>query len=410
MFIFILLGIPSRLSFLFFIIPTLLVFILLRIYREFIKELRKITQSLFSLDLNYIEIICFIFLTIEIIFLFSFWFIEPVHYWDTLCFWDGKAKYIFFEGDFSFIDWEIPNLDYPLLVSLNLTYIYSILGQYHYFSKICFIFFFLFLILFLYSSLKSLGLSRTYTFLFITLISLVPKIFDLSRTAYGDMPLTFFYTISTILLYCFFKTKKSVYVLLSYILMGFMAWTKNEGLALLVINTFVFLLYNIILGAKKEIPLKSSLKNLGLFFPGYLIYLPWFVFARVHRFKDDYTSNLSELFDLNQVFNDLTEIFFYITHSSLTLFIVWIAFISIFLLNIRGIFNKESAFLILMIIFHFLVYLAIYIISPFNLTWHLRTSLSRELSHIIPIFGFLDGILIINIEENSDFLFKKDSK
>ena len=45
---------------------------------------------------------------------------------------------------------------------------------------------------------------------------------------------------------------------------------------------------------------------------------------------------------------------------------------------------------------HFLVYIVIYLITPFPLEWQLFFSLNRELLHLTPICGFVIGILLVN--------------
>jgi hypothetical protein len=183
--------------------------------------------------------------------------------------------------------------------------------------------------------------------------------------------------------------------------MGFMAWTKNEGLALFFINSLIFILFNFFNLIEKQTKIKVVLKNISFTSIGILIYIPWFLFLKFYNLTNQYTSHLSNLFDLSKLIEDLEIIFNFVAHSPLTFFIFWISFSGVLIINYKALLEKETFTLFLMITFHLLLYLIIYIITPFELIWHLKTSFYREILHAMPICSFLMGIVIIEIEENS---------
>ena len=398
MFIFILLGVHARLSFIPIIVITIIFFIKLKIFKNLKTDLKTIVLSIKNSKFNLIEYSCIIILATEIVIIFCYWFIYPIYRWDAIAIWDAKAKYLFFDGNLDFLSWHIPNEDYPLLVPLNLTFFYSIFFQYHYFSKILFTFFFIFLILFIFSSLRFFKLNRTYSLLIVILIGSFPSVFEHATIAYADLTLTFFYTISIILLFYYFKTKETTFLFYSAFFMGFMAWTKNEGIGLLAVNLGIFIIYNTFILLKKNIRFKKYIINLLiiLIIP-FSIYLPWFLTGIIYELPSDtYTSHLIDLFSIEKSIQDLDIIFKFITTTLNISLIFWILFLLMLIINYDSILKEEVFFLILLIIFHFLLYIGIYIITPFNLEWHLQTSFEREILHLIPICGFLNGMVLSN--------------
>lgn len=410
MFIFILLGVHARLSFIPILIIITILFIKYRVFKKLRTDLHKIILSFKNIKFNRIEFVCIIFIIVELIFIFLYWLIYPVHSWDATCIWDAKAKFLFFEGNLDFLSWYMPHPDYPLLVPLNLTFYYSIYFQYHYFSKILFVFFFIFLILAIYSSLRFFKLNRTYSILISTLIASVSDIFLHATIAYADLALTFFYTISIILLFYYFKTKKIVFVIYSALFMGFMAWTKMEGLGLLFVNFGLVLIYNTFMLFKREIDFKKYITSIATIpIIAFMIYLPWFLTCIAYDFSSNYIANFKQIYDIEQSFLDLKIIFNYMSNLSFLFSIFWILFLLILILNIKSITKQEIFFLFLLIIFHFFLYIGIYIISPYNLEWHLKTSFNREILHITPICGFFIGIVLLNKDVNKINFGKKSN-
>lgn len=327
-----------------------------------------------------------------------------------------KSKVFFFDGNFDYYNYdpEPPSLSYPLLVPFNLYFYYSIFFQYHYFSKIVFIPYLIFLILFLYSSLKFFKLNRTYSLVISTLIATCPEVFINATIAYADLTMTFFYSISTILLFYYIITKKRYYLLYSSIFLGLMAWSKHEGFALLVVNVFTFIIYNIVLLFKKQIAIRNSLQNILVFFNiGFIIYLPWLIFTVFNNLSYK-NYDILTLFDIQHIFSDLLLILKFLIipqnfyNASFLLF--WAIFYFILLVNINKEFKEEIFILLLFCFFHFLLYIVFYIIYPsgIDLEWQLSVSLNRELLHLTPTCGFTLGILLsrnkknlLDIRENS---------
>ncbi len=411
MFIFILIGLNSRVSFIPIIVITMIFFIYFKIYRILYDNVKQLISLIRNLKLNYIEFFFIILFFIELFLICSYWLIYPIHIGDAVSVWDAEAKYFFYDGNFNYFNIfdriNAPNPDYPLLVPLNLLFFYSIYFQSHYFAKVIFVSFFLFLIIFMYYSLRCFKLNRTYSIAISTLLAMIPDLFLHATIAYADLAMTFFYTISTIFLFLYMTNKKNYYLLYSSIFMGLMAWTKNEGLALLIINSFILILFNIYMLFKKEIVLKKSIINLiGYFVIGFLIYLPWLLFSFFNELgRNEYLPNILDILNFDRTIRDLSVIFKFLIipqNFYLASFLpFWIIFSFFLILNIKYIFKENTFFLLLLCISHFLLIIFIYIITGYDLIYQLSFSLNRQLLHLTPISAFLIGILLSNNETYS---------
>ncbi len=410
MFLSILVGINSRISYIPLLIIVSCLAIYFKIYKLFFNDFFKIFHLLKNQKFNKIDLFCIIFFVIELFFLFSYWFIYPVYWWDDVVFWDGVGKYIYYSGNLNYFEFLIS--PYPILIPLNMAFFFSLYSQYHYFAKIIFVSYFLFLTLFLYYSLRYFKLNKTYSLMCSITFALLGEVFIYSTNAYADLSLAYFYTIASIFLFYYISTEKDYYLIYSSIFMGFSAWTKQEGLYLSIVNIFLLVVYQIYLQLKKGKNLRDFFRKFFLItIFGFVIYLPWWIFSILHNIESHYLAYVFDLFDIVRSIKDLKIIFRYllveITNPLKWAFIFWFFFILILIVNYKSFKNEKNVFLLLMIIGHFLLKIVVYIITPFDLERQLYQSLDRELLHLAPLCCFLMGKLL---SENSNFLidFKGD--
>lgn len=95
MFLSVLIGLYSRLSFIPLLIITIFLFIYFKIWKNLKDDIMKIFNLIKHLKLNIIEIGCVLLLIIELIYLLLSWYIYPIYTWDAVTIWDTKAKYFF---------------------------------------------------------------------------------------------------------------------------------------------------------------------------------------------------------------------------------------------------------------------------------------------------------------------------
>lgn len=414
MFLSILMGLHSRLSFLPILILLIFLFIFFKIYINLKGDINEIVKTIKRQRFNKVEYFCLFLLIIELIYLFSHWFIYPIYRWDGLYIWNLRAKLLFYRGDFNFLN-KLNRQNYPLLVPLNLCFFYSLyLTEYH-FAKILILFYFISLLIFLYYSLRSFKLSRTYSILITTLFAIVGETFEMATSVLADFPFTFFYTISTIFIFFYFKTKKQYYLIYSSIFMGLMAWTKWEGLYLFFVNILILTLYLLFQYRKNMIIPNDVLKNfLSSFFLGFIIFLPWLLFVILNRYPSMYLGHVLDIFNFRRTLRRISIIsisgFILIIHPYNWGIVFWIVIVFFIILNFKVLFKEDNFFLFLLVFIHFLVYIYVYMVTPLPAEFHVYTSFDRMLLHITPISCFLIGILIfdnnrmvVNIEDDSLF-------
>jgi hypothetical protein len=407
MFFMMLLGLNSRISFIPILVLSMTVFINKKLWKEIMVDFKLLFSYVKNFRFNLLKIICLSILILEVVYMIIFWLIYPIYAWDAVALWDARAKYFYYNGDLGYLLFlkEHPRLhpSYPLLVPMNLTFFYSIFFQYHHFSKIIFIFYFLFLFLFVYSSLRQCKLNSTYSLLISSLFTITGNFFFHGIIAYADLGLTFFYTTSTILLFFFIKTGKKSYLLNSAIILGLMAWVKEEGIILMLLNIFILIIYQIVLKREKKIQFKDFFINNLYFFISFLIYLPWFLIIIIFNLQSDFIYNFSK-FDLNAITKDLKIIFVAVIKELLNYgnwgFLMWPTIFLILMMKMKLLFKNPNFLLFIFCILHFFLYILVYLITPLPLEWHLGTSLDRMLLHLTPIFCFLVGILLSENPKN----------
>jgi len=194
--------------------------------------------------------------------------------------------------------------------------------------------------------------------------------------------------------------------------MGFMAWTKMEGFYIFIVNILILNFYFLFLLVKKRINYKVVLKRSTFtFLIGFLIYLPWLLFVILNNYQTLYLAQLFDIFDLRSTLLNLTIIltrgFILIVDPFRWGLIFWFFVFFIISLKYKLIFKENTFFLALLVSFHFLIYILVYIITPFDIKTHMIQSYSRTLLHLTPISLFLIGVIFAD-EKKLIFDFEKD--
>ncbi len=414
MLIFIIIGIHTRFSFLPISLAALGVFIYFKLHKSLIKEFRDLYNSIKKLKLNYIELFCLILIIIEFIIIISRNIIYPITYMDEYLIWDSKAIYLFYDGNFNYFTYaaETYHLNYPPLVSLFVSFFYSIYFTPFYFAKFTSTAVFICLIVYVYYFLRHFNLNRTYSFLLTTFLATSIEVFYQAVILYADLTLALFFTISTVFTLSYFETKDKFNLIIASFFMGFMALTKQEGLAMLVINIGTFAMYELFSLFKKEKKIKDALESIILLsLIAVLIYIPWPIFTLNQNISDAYSANLSILFNPLLLLSRILQILSFFPLALVWVYF-WISFIILFFLVLRKtIFEKIPFYILIVCTLQLIVYFIIYLVTPYDLEGQYFSSINRELLHMTPILMILLGILLVknrnllvkNPDKNSDF-------
>ncbi len=366
-------------------------------------------------DFNiYLRILSISFLIIVFSFMVAFLLrsaINPHGWEDAWGMWNLKARFLFRSGEnwrntFSnLLFWTSP--DYPLLVPISIVRIWSYLKIESTIAQI------LVAALFTFSTvallISSLSVIRGRSTGLLAGLVLIGSRYFLKTGAYqiADVPLGF-YILATIVLFCLKERSdsKSRCLILAGAMAGLAGWTKNEGILFLLV---VFIVRMIVISSNRGI--KAYSKELAMFTIGVF---PILVVLFLFKSKIPSTNELFTGQSIDTVLGRLTDfsryliigksfiVFFYDKLAKEWLIILPIYF---FLLGkTKENVNAESIKTSFLILFFMLGgYFFIYLITPLNLPWHLKTSIWRLFLQIWPTIIFSFFLVVSTPEE----LFKK---
>ncbi len=334
--------------------------------------------------------------------------------WDAFSIWNLHARFLFRggaawrDGFSSRIPWSHP--DYPLLLPATIAHFWSYLGRESQavpaviglvltFSTVGLLF----------SSLAILR-GRTSAMLGGVVLLATPFFIEQGTSQYADVPLSFFVlaAISTLCLYHQIpedatNSRAQRLLVLSGLAAGFAAWTKNEGLLFLFALIAAQLLAYIRernRGNSDRIgaPEKSSARPLGVFFFGLaplLILIFWFKYSVAPHgdLFPDAASAIHKLMEPQRywiVFRWYFKSFFrfgewWLVPGTIALGIYY------FLIVRTKIDGRPRGFDIGLVTLSLTLagYFVIYLITPYDIVWHLRNSLNRLFLQLWPSAVFL---------------------
>ena len=335
-------------------------------------------------------------------------FRAPHGYIDAFAIWNMRAKFIFRGGDlwrngFSVLDWSHP--DYPLLLPALVVRFWKYVGDEStiipIFVALCFTFATIGL---LYTALSLLR-SKSQALLAAMLLLSTPFFMQNGVNQTADVPISFFF-LSTIVLLALnerisAQTANHSLLFLAGITAGFSAWTKNEGaLFLLSILVVTFLAVT----ARKG--WNAAIKQLAPFWLGMLpILLIVFYFKTQLAPDNDILSSERSLLLFAKIMDParhlkvgqalLTHLFRFNHYSWIVLLLyAWLVGINPKIKSTPITVFAMTSFILILI-----AYYCIYLITPFNLDWHLASSLDRLLLQLWPSVLFVFFLFVNTPEE-----------
>jgi len=341
------------------------------------------------------ETILILIIVFEIIFVFSAGALRPIINFDALDNWAFKAKVFFYHPEAGFSSSNELFLgggshqNYPLHVPLLMSWSYYWLGEVDdVLITLIFSFYFLFLLWFFYFCLRKFK-NRKVSLIFTALLASIPLFTYHGSVAYADLILCFYFTLASLSLYNFLKTKKEIDLIGLGLFSGLLVWSKNEGLVLGLILIFVLFLF---LCFKKTT--KKDFKKLLKPAFGFLLFtLPWLVFKICHGLG---YSNISASEKISfgvfhpEVFSSFMKQIF-VFHS----FHLWPGiFLILLLIFWKNIFKKSNIYLFLIFLISFSFYLFLYFFTPSFQFVLQGTIVGRNLIVLLPLSIFFIAIIM----------------
>ena len=335
----------------------------------------------------------------------------PMEAYDAVSNWGLKAKAIFLAGRIpeSFLrnpNYEVFHPDYPLLVPLLESYIYRCIGDLREVSaKMVFPLYLVGCVATLMAALRRAGQSRRSCLLFGFLLVSIPYFSEQATNGYADVVVSFYFGGGSLYLYLWQTKGRGLFLVLSALLTGCAALTKNEGLVLVGIH-FVWLAA--VLLSRSEIVLRRRLVNLGIYFCILAaVLMPWYLFKNSLGLRND-VINSEVVAGLK--WNSFSRVGPILYHLQTQVFgpknwnLVWILLCAAVGFRHRILLHSPAVFVLCAVGFTLAAYMSVYLITPytippFDVTWHLRTSASRLLLHVLPQVVFLIGLAFGEVEK-----------
>jgi hypothetical protein len=335
----------------------------------------------------------------------------PMEAYDAVSNWGLKAKAIFLAGSIpeNFLrnpNYEVFHPDYPLLVPLLESYVYRCIGDLREASaKMIFPLYLVGNVAILTVVLRRVGQSRRGSLLFGFLLASIPYFSEQATNGYADVVVSFYFGAGSLYLYLWQTTGTGLFLVLSALLTGCAALTKNEGLVLVGIH--LAWLAGVLL-SRSGIALRRRLAGLGIYFCILAaVLLPWYLFKNSLGLRNDVVN--SEVV-ANLKWNYFSRVGPILYHLQTQVFgpknwnLVWILLCAAVGLRHRILLHSPAVFVLSATGFTLVAYMSVYLITPytippFDVTWHLRTSASRLLLHLLPQVVFLIGLAFPDTEK-----------
>jgi len=173
------------------------------------------------------------------------------------------------------------------------------------------------------------------------------------------------------------------------VMLGLAAFTKNEGLTLIVAVA-------IALAATRR------WRDLGRLWPAIVIPAPWLVMRSVHHLSTDITAGnvVSRIIEHALDRDFLLTLISYPVGKRL----FWVGIIAGVALSIRRLL-KEDRFMMIAIILQFGFYILAYLATPHDIGWHIRWSWERLIAHLTPSLTFVVLVALLSPVDNRGQLY-----
>lgn len=341
----------------------------------------------------------------------------PYGQWDAWAIWNLRARFIYLGGTewrnafWPSLAWSHP--DYPLLLPNTIAGMWAILGPTKAVPYLIAVAYFYSTALLLCGALwATRGINHA---LVGTIVLLSTPTFWLHASfQYADVPLSFYYLACCILLYLSHATRDAKLNYLLGFVAGLAAWTKNEGLSLLVsitIVSFIDAIVGVLRGAQRTSLLRLCRTLIGLAVPLMVILLFKIQLAPPNDLLGGQT--VSTMLGKAATFARYLQIIradalMFLKYGSGGTIPVLPLLIAYLLICGRAPLSlTEGASLrqgILMLILTFGQYMVVYVIAPNDLAWQLSTSLDRLFTHLYPSAMFLLFMIVANYPEHGHSL------
>ena len=329
----------------------------------------------------------------------------PLYEIDSFVIWGLKTKALFFNGlrgNFVFSDptLSFSHLDYPLLVPLLISGIYSAVGSVSTtLGKLIYPMYYIGGACLVYSGLLW-KLSPVKSLIFTALMLTAPAMVDFSCFEIADMPLTFYYAGSILYIIRFMTEKREGDIVVAVLMTLCLFFSKNEGSALAAVNSVIFLIFFIIERKNFTGDRLMLIRAGGILVLGIIPVLIWkSAFPRLHENYPERFLHFTSYFSFERGLA-LPRLFLSYMSNVKVWGIFWFLPVVMIILNYGNLKKQYVQLALLFFITHILVYFAVFTVTPWSPDFLAKTALSRLLLHAMPAILFFSGWIFANDKDS----------
>jgi len=371
------------------------------IKKDFFKNLYKAILIKRTELFLYFPVIIVLLISFSIV--FANIFFTPLWDIDSFALWGFKSKVIYLSGlnkdsYFHLVEYGFSHLDYPLLVPFVNAGIYISAGNLSQnLGKLLYLPLFLSFFVILYCSAKK-KLNSLFAFALSAILCSTAPFIQWASAGTADIYLATFLLLSFYYALNFMETSSLCYLIGFSFANLFIAFTKNEGLIIALINFIILFIFESVRG--RNLGRLSRIIMAGIVV--FLLILPWLIWSMdIPKIHENYPAQIKNIFLLDRWkrIPEIVSAFF--THiSNLSR---WGVFWLIVLIGV--VFPKRDLdYLFPLVIFFILalLYFIVFMISPWSVKYLNAAALERLLIHLsIPGFFVVLSFLKIFVNRES---------
>lgn len=354
-----------------------------------------------AMSIKWYEWLLFCAIILRILYSYFTALVKPIEDVDAFANWGLRAKVFFFEQGLSLGKTHgyflgNGNVSYPINLPLFETWIFNVLGTWNdLLVKAIFPTFLLALIIIFYCSMRR-AYGRAFSLFSTYLLTTLPFLMYHSSSAYIDFPLTVYFSSSVFLLINYLESRDRRYLIISALLAGIGAWTKNEGFYLMVVCAVALALSLVM--QKKD--LKAIIKESSIYvLIGSVFKIFWSLFNVIYHIPKgiyqniEYTKVIENLYRLPVIMDHFYNKFFFYGNWN----IAWFVFVVVLLVSYSNLMKNRQFYGLLINLLCLSAFAVLYYITP-NYQWLLDgTTLNRNTLIMMPILVYFISVSIGNI-------------
>jgi len=323
--------------------------------------------------------------------------IKPMESYDAVAIWGLLAKILYFAGTlpqnfFAKLSTGFNGLhpDSPLLLPFSETWFYIFNNGFNdLLVKAIFPISLTAFLMVFYSFLKRAISNRTLALIFTFALVSIKQFNDYAANGYADIPMAIYCSLTFLSLYLWVNENKEVYFWTAFLACISAIWTKSEGGAIFLTMIALVLFYQFSYAGKRNRLFGRIWFALAFMT---LIFMSWVIFKNIlgissvifndRTFKGYNYAGIVKRVQI--ILYEYQRQFFGLKHWNLS----WIAFIFFIFAGYKKIMSKDRFYIVAPIFIILSSYSAIYLVTPLDVSWHVRTSASRIFLHILPLVIF----------------------